>query len=323
MANIDILEEGKKLFDVEIKAMEIVKNALDERFVEIVKLICDCTGKVVITGMGKPGHIGTKIAATMSSLGTPSFFLHPAEAQHGDLGMLRDNDVVIAISFSGESEEVTRLIPNVKLIGAKLVGISGNENSTLIKNSDYSFVFPPFKEACAMNLAPTSSTTVALAFGDALAVCASRIYGFNEKNFALFHPAGSLGKKLVTKVADLMKSDDKNSVVKVGTSLKDAIVEMSNKALGIVNVVDGDKLVGVFTDGDLRRALANSIDVYNITIDELMISNPKTTTSDIMAIEALKIMNDKNISALPVVDDCKLVGTIRINDITGMGIVLS
>ena len=322
MANIDILEEGKKLFDVEIQAMEIVKNALDKRFVEIVKLICDCTGKVVITGMGKPGHIGTKIAATMSSLGTPSFFLHPAEAQHGDLGMLRDNDVVIAISFSGESEEVTRLIPNVKLIGAKLVGISGNEKSTLIKNSDYSFVFPPFKEACAMNLAPTSSTTVALAFGDALAVCASRIYGFNEKNFALFHPAGSLGKKLVTKVADLMKSDGKNSVVKVGTSLKDAIVEMSNKALGIVNVVDGDKLVGVFTDGDLRRALANSIDVYNITIDELMISNPKTTTSDIMAIEALKIMNDKNISALPVVDSGKLVGTIRINDITGMGIVL-
>ena len=323
MANIDILEEGKKLFDVEIQAMEIVKNALDDRFVEIVKLICDCTGKVVITGMGKPGHIGTKIAATMSSLGTPSFFLHPAEAQHGDLGMLRDNDVVIAISFSGESEEVTRLIPNVKLIGAKLVGISGNENSTLIKNSDYSFVFPPFKEACAMNLAPTSSTTVALAFGDALAVCASRIYGFNEKNFALFHPAGSLGKKLVTKVSDLMKSDDKNSVVKVGTSLKDAIVEMSNKALGIVNVVDGDKLVGVFTDGDLRRALANSIDVYNITIDELMISNPKTTTSYIMAIEALKIMNDNNISALPVVDGGKLVGTIRINDITGMGIVLS
>ena len=323
MANIDILEEGKKLFDVEIQAMKIVKNALDDKFVEIVKLICDCTGKVVITGMGKPGHIGTKIAATMSSLGTPSFFLHPAEAQHGDLGMLRDNDVVIAISFSGESEEVTRLIPNVKLIGAKLVGISGNENSTLIKNSDYSFVFPPFKEACAMNLAPTSSTTVALAFGDALAVCASRIYGFNEKNFALFHPAGSLGKKLVTKVADLMKFGDKNSVVKVGTSLKDAIVEMSNKALGIVNVVDGDKLVGVFTDGDLRRALANSIDVYNITIDELMISNPKTTTSDIMAIEALKIMNDNNISALPVVDGGKLVGTIRINDITGMGIVLS
>lgn len=322
MANINILEEGKKLFDVEIQAMEIVKNALDERFVEIVKLICDCTGKVVITGMGKPGHIGTKIAATMSSLGTPSFFLHPAEAQHGDLGMLRDNDVVIAISFSGESEEVTRLIPNVKLIGAKLVGISGNENSTLIQNSDYSFVFPPFKEACAMNLAPTSSTTVALAFGDALAVCASRIYGFNEQNFALFHPAGSLGKKLVTKVSDLMKTGEENSVVSVGTSLKDAIVEMSNKALGIVSIVEDDKLVGVFTDGDLRRALANNIDVYNITVDELMIKNPIVTTSNIMAIEALKMMNDKNISALPVVDNGKLVGTIRINDITGIGIVI-
>ena len=272
--------------------------------------------------MGKPGHIGTKIAATMASLGTPSFFLHPAEAQHGDLGMLREEDIVIAISFSGESEEVTRLIPSLKLIGSKLVGISGNENSTLIRNSDYSFVFPPFNEACAMNLAPTSSTTVALAFGDALAVCASKIYGFNEKNFALFHPAGSLGKKLVTKVSDLMKTGESNSVVPVGTSLKEAIVVMSQKALGIINVVDGDKLAGVFTDGDLRRALANNIDVYHILIDELMIRTPVVISSDIMAIEALKLMNDKGISALPVVDDGVLTGTIRINDITGMGIVL-
>jgi len=322
MPEIDILAEGKKLFDVEIEAMELVKKALDKRFVDIVKLICDCKGKVVITGMGKPGHIGTKIAATMASLGTPSFFLHPAEAQHGDLGMLREEDIVIAISFSGESEEVTRLIPSLKLIGSKLVGISGNENSTLIRNSDYSFVFPPFKEACAMNLAPTSSTTVALAFGDALAVCASKIYGFNEKNFALFHPAGSLGKKLVTKVSDLMKTGESNSVVSVGTSLKDAIVVMSQKALGIINVVDGDKLAGVFTDGDLRRALANNIDVYHILIDELMIRTPVVISSDIMAIEALKLMNDKGISALPVVDDGVLTGTIRINDITGMGIVL-
>ena len=322
MPEIDILAEGKKLFDVEIEAMELVKKALDKRFVDIVKLICDCKGKVIITGMGKPGHIGTKIAATMASLGTPSFFLHPAEAQHGDLGMLREEDIVIAISFSGESEEVTRLIPSLKLIGSKLVGISGNENSTLIRNSDYSFVFPPFKEACAMNLAPTSSTTVALAFGDALAVCASKIYGFNEKNFALFHPAGSLGKKLVTKVSDLMKTGESNSVVSVGTSLKDAIVVMSQKALGIINVVDGDKLAGVFTDGDLRRALANNIDVYHILIDELMIRTPVVISSDIMAIEALKLMNDKGISALPVVDDGVLTGTIRINDITGMGIVL-
>lgn len=306
----------------EIAAMELVKNSLDSRFEDIVKLICECKGKVVITGMGKPGHIGTKIAATMASLGTPSFFLHPAEALHGDLGMIDKKDVVIAISFSGESEEITRLIPSLKLIGATLVGISGNPTSTLISCSDYSFVFPPFKEACAMNLAPTSSTTVALAFGDALAVCASKIYGFNEKNFALFHPAGALGKKLITRVKDSMKTDDENSVVCSGTLLKDAIVVMSKKALGVVNIVDDKKLLGIFTDGDLRRALSKGIDVYNIVIDELMVKTPTTVSSDMMAIEALKIMIDKSISVLPVVDDGNFVGTITINHITGAGIVL-
>lgn len=321
MTDLEILQEGKNLFDIEISAMEAVKNSLDEKFVEIVKLICDCKGKVVITGMGKPGHIGTKIAATMSSLGTPSFFLHPAEAQHGDLGMLRSEDVVIAFSFSGESEEVTKLIPNLKLIGVKLVGVSGNENSTLIKYSDYSYVFPQFKEACAMNLAPTSSTTVALAFGDALAVCASRIYGFNEKNFALFHPAGSLGKKLVMKVSDLMKTGDDNAVVSKGTSLKDAIVIMSEKALGIVNISEGNALKGVFTDGDLRRALSKGMNVYESSIDELMTKTPYIIESDVLAIEALKYMNDHNISALPVIDKGILVGTIRINDITSAGII--
>lgn len=322
MTDVEILQEGKKLFSTEIDAMEIVKNALDERFVEIVKLICNCSGKVVITGMGKPGHIGTKIAATMASLGTPSFFLHPAEAQHGDLGMLREEDIVIAISFSGESEEITRLIPSLKLIGAKLVGISGNQNSTLIKNSDYSFVFPHFKEACALNLAPTSSTTVALAFGDALAVCASRIYGFSENNFALFHPAGSLGKKLVVKVKDLMNVEDNNSLVESGTRLKDAIVVMSKKALGIVNVVKDKELVGVFTDGDLRRALSDDIDVYNVLIDDLMTENPIVINPDVLAVEALKLMNDKNITALPVVQQNQLVGTLRLNDITKAGIIL-
>lgn len=320
--DINILEEGKKLFDIEINAMQLVRDSLDDRFIEIVELICNCKGKVVITGMGKPGHIGTKIAATMASLGTPSFFLHPAEAQHGDLGMVGEEDIVIAISFSGESEEITRIIPNIKLIGAKLVGISGNANSTLIENSDYAFVFPKFKEACAMNLAPTSSTTVALAFGDALAVCASKIYGFNENNFALFHPAGSLGKKLVYKVSDLMKKDEENSVVKLGTTLKNAIVVMSQKALGIISIVDDEKLCGVFTDGDLRRALSQDIDIYSMNIEEIMIENPKTISPNVLAIEALKYMNENNISALPVVESGKVVGTIRINDITERGIIL-
>ncbi len=323
MNNSEVIAEGKKLFDTEIEALEITKNALDESFVKIVELIVSCTGKVVITGMGKPGHIGTKIAATMSSLGTPSFFLHPAEAQHGDLGMLRSDDVVIAISFSGESEEVTKLIPSLKAIGVPLVGISGNRESTLIKNSDYSFVFPYFKEACPMNLAPTSSTTAALAFGDALAVCASVIYGFNEKNFALFHPAGSLGKKLLYTVGDIMHTGESNPVVGCDAMLRDAIIVMSKKALGIVNISESGKLNGVFTDGDLRRALSNeNIDVYKADIKSLMSVNPIKVPSDMLAIEALKLMNDKNISALPVVDDGKLVGTVRINDITNIGIVL-
>ena len=323
MNEIDIVAEGRQLFDTEIKALEITKNALDENFIKIVNLIVNCKGKVIITGMGKPGHIGTKISASMSSLGTPSFFLHPAEAQHGDLGMVRDDDIVIAISFSGESEEVTKLIPSLKIIGATLVGISRNPKSTLIQNSDYSFVFPPFKEACAMNLAPTSSTTVALAFGDALAVCASKIYGFNEENFALFHPAGSLGKKLLYTVGDIMHKGEENPVIQSGALLRDAILVMSKKALGIVNIVDGNKLKGVFTDGDLRRALSNEkIDVYTVTINSLMSNQPMTVGSKVLAVEALKKMNDKNISALPVVDDGILQGTIRINDIISSGIVL-
>ena len=323
MRDTEIIASGKRLFNTEIMALEITKNALDERFVDIVKLIVNCKGKVIITGMGKPGHIGTKISATMSSLGTPSFFLHPAEAQHGDLGMVRNDDVVIAISFSGESEEVTKLIPSLKIIGATLVGISGNPKSTLIQNSDYSFVFPPFKEACTMNLAPTSSTTVALAFGDALAVCASEIYGFNEENFALFHPAGSLGKKLLYTVGDIMHTGEENPVVGMGALLRDAILVMSKKALGIVNIVDGDTLKGVFTDGDLRRALSNDkIDVYTADIDTLMSKNPMIIQSNVLAVEALKKMNDNNISALPVVDNGILRGTIRINDIISSGIVL-
>ncbi len=321
MSQMNIIEEGKKLFDTEIAALESVKLSLDKNFETIVKLIVECKGKVVITGMGKPGHIGTKIAATMASLGTPAFYLHPAEALHGDLGMLREQDVLIAISFSGESEEVTRLIPSVKVIGCPLVAITGNPDSTLAVHSDYSFVFPKFKEACSMNLAPTSSTTAALVLGDAFAVCASKIYGFNENNFALFHPAGSLGKKLLYKVSDLMKSGDENAVVNKDASLKDAIIEMSKKALGIVNVTDGKKLIGVFTDGDLRRIMASEINVYQVSIGDIMIKNPFVTTSDSLAVEAMNIITNKNISALPVVDDGVLVGTIRINDIASVGII--
>ncbi|MEH7129311.1 KpsF/GutQ family sugar-phosphate isomerase [Neobacillus drentensis] len=320
---IDILSESKFVFETEINAINLVKDALDESFVRIVELISNCTGKVIVTGMGKPGHVSRKIAATMSSLGTSSFFLHPAEALHGDLGMISANDIVIAISYSGESEEITRILPNIKLIGATLIGISGNQNSSLVKYSDYSFVFPKFKEACSMNLAPTSSTTVEMVLGDALAVCLSKIYGFHERNYALYHPAGSLGKKLLVKVSDIMHKGNKNAVVKAGTKLNDAIIEMSTKAIGIINIVnENNDLIGVFTDGDLRRMLTGKVNVYDWSVDDVMVKTPIYIDPDMLAVEALKMMKDKNISALPIIRDKELVGTVRVNDIIGVGIFI-
>ncbi|TWD98903.1 arabinose-5-phosphate isomerase [Neobacillus bataviensis] len=318
---IDILTESKYVFETEINAINLVKDALDERFVRIVELISNCTGKVIVTGMGKPGHVSRKIAATMASLGTSAFFLHPAEALHGDLGMISANDIVIAISYSGESEEITKILPNIKIIGATLIGISGNQNSSLIKYSDYSFVFPKFMEACSMNLAPTSSTTVEMVLGDALAVCLSKIYGFHEHNYALYHPAGSLGKKLLIKVSDIMHKDEKNAKVKAGTKLKDAIVEMSAKAIGIINIVnENHELLGVFTDGDLRRTFTREVNVYDLSVDDVMAKSPLYIDSDMLAVDALKIMKDNNISALPIIRNHKLVGTVRVNDILGVGI---
>ncbi|WP_246943868.1 KpsF/GutQ family sugar-phosphate isomerase [Bacillus pinisoli] len=318
---IDILSEARYVFDTEVNAINLVRDALDERFVKIVELISNCNGKVVVTGMGKPGHVSRKIAATLSSLGTSSFFIHPAEAQHGDLGMISKDDIVIAISYSGESEEITKILPNIKLIGATLVGISGNQYSTLVKYSDHSFVFPKFMEACSMNLAPTSSTTVGMVLGDALAVCLAKIYGFHESNYALFHPAGSLGKKLLIKVSDIMHAGEKNAVVKQGTKLKDAIVEMSTKAIGIINVVnENQELIGVFTDGDLRRTFTREVNVYDLSVEDVLVKTPISINSNMLAVDALKMMKDKNISALPIIQNGRLAGTVRVNDILGVGI---
>jgi arabinose-5-phosphate isomerase len=320
---IDILAESRFVFETEVNAINLVKDALDENFVRIAELISNCKGKVIVTGMGKSGHVSRKIAATLSSLGTSSFFLHPAEALHGDLGMVSANDIVIAISFSGESEEITRILPNIKIIGSTLIGISGNHNSSLVKYSDYSFVFPKFKEACSMNLAPTSSTTVAMVLGDALAVCLAKVYGFHENNYALFHPAGSLGKKLLIKVSDVMHSGKQNAVVMVGTKLKDAIIEMSTKAIGIINIVNEEyELIGVFTDGDLRRTFSKAVNVYDLSVDDVMVKTPTYIDSNMLAVDALKMMNAHNISALPIVNNQRLVGTVRMNDIIGVGIFI-
>lgn len=319
---MDKLAEGKRVFNVEIEALKRTRDALDETFVQILDLVTGCKGKVIITGMGKPGHIATKLAATFASLGTPSFCLHPAEAMHGDLGMISDNDIVIAISYSGESDEIVRILPNIKMIGATLIGITGNPNSTLAITSDVVQVLPKFEEACYLGLAPTSSTTAVLCYGDALAVVASGIYGFKDADFGKFHPAGSLGKKLILKVKDLMATADKNAVIHIRVPLKDAIIELSKKGLGAVSVVDdAGKLLGIITDGDLRRQLENGSDIYSMKVEEVMSVNPFTINKDKLAIEALNLMKAKNISCLAVVNNGIAEGTIRIQDIIGVGIV--
>lgn len=278
---MDKLLEGKRVFDIEIEALQRTRDSLDATFVQIVDLITCCKGKVIITGMGKPGHIATKLAATFASLGTPAFCLHPGEAMHGDLGMISDNDIVIAISYSGESDEIVKILPNIKLIGAVLVAITGNGLSTLAQAADIVQVFPKFEEAGSLRLAPTSSTTVELCYGDALAIVASAVYGFQDRDFAKFHPAGSLGKKLILKVDDMMSSAEQNAVTPMDATLKDAIVELSKKGLGIVSVVDGDgRLAGVITDGDLRRQLEKGANVYNLQVREIMTKTPVTIKSE-------------------------------------------
>ena len=320
---LNIINEAKAIFDKEILALEKTRDSLGEDFVRILDLLVNCQGKVVLTGIGKPGHIGTKIAATLASLGTPSFFLHPAEALHGDLGMIQTADVVLLTSYSGESEELTRLLPTLHEIGCITVAVTGNGRSTLARETDYHFIFPEFEEACYMHLAPTSSTTALLVLGDALAVVASRVRNYTEKDFGLHHPAGALGKKLLVKVKDLMYTGANNAVVQEGSSLRNSIVEMSSKGLSMVTVIDAENhLKGIITDGDLRRMLERGVDVYNEVIDAVMTKNPKWIDEREMAVNALQAMNNFRITGMPVLDkNGQVVGSILMQDILKAGIV--
>ena len=319
----DYITEAKKVFDKEIEALEKTKNALDGDFETILNLILDCKGKLILTGMGKPGHIATKMSATFASLGIPSFFMHPGEAMHGDLGMVERKDVVMLMSYSGESEEVTRLMPVLKEIGCTTIAVTGKPNSTLAQECRYHFFFPEFEEACYLHLAPTSSTTSLLVLGDALAVVASRAINYTRDDFGLHHPAGALGKKLLVKVKNLMYTDKDNAIVREGTTLHKAIVEMSKKGLSMVTIVDEeDHIKGIITDGDLRRMLDKNVDVYNAVVDDLMTKNPTIIDCREMAVNALQTMSDKKITCMPVVDeDNKLIGTILMQDIFKAGIV--
>ena len=308
MDNHQIIEEGRRVFNTEIAALQKTRDTLNETFATIIQEFSKCKGKIIVTGMGKPGHIATKIAASLSSLGTPSFCLHPAEAMHGDLGMVTSQDVVFAISYSGESDEIVRILPYFKLIGAKVIALTGNPDSTLAKAADISEV---------------SSTTAELCYGDALAVVCSIMAGFRDENYARIHPAGSLGKKLIYKVSDIMVAGEDNAVVQEGTSMKDTIIEISKKGLGMVSVVDAAQhLRGIVTNGDLRRQLDEGVDIYALRVEDVMTKRPIVINSEQLAVEALNLMKERMINSLPVIDrQDRLIGTIRWQDILHAGIV--
>ncbi len=320
---MDIVKEAQWVFDTEIAALQATKASLGEDFETIVRLVVNCTGKVIITGMGKPGHIWTKIAASLASLGTPSFFMHPGEAMHGDLGMVAESDVVILMSYSGESDEIVRLLPTLHEIHCTTVAITGNPKSTLAMGCQHRFCFPHFEEACYMHLAPTSSTTALLVLGDAIAVVASKLRNYTKSDFALHHPAGALGKKLLVKVENIMHTGAENAVIPEGSTLRNAIVEMSSKGLSMVTVVDAEnKLKGIITDGDLRRMLERGVDVYSEIVDNVMTKSPKFIDHRDMAVNALQKMSDLRITGMPVLDeDGCVVGSVLIQDIYKAGIV--
>lgn len=319
----NVIEEAKNIFNKEIKALMLTRDAIGPEFEIILNLILECEGKVVITGMGKPGHIGTKIAATFASLGTPAFFMHPGEALHGDLGMVEEKDVVLLLSYSGESTEVTELLPVLHEIGCTTIAITGKQKSTLARECQYCYCFPEFEEACYMHLAPTSSTTALLVLGDALAVVSSRVRNYTKEDFGLHHPAGALGKKLLVKVKDIMYSGNENSVIFEDSSLRNAIVEMSNKGLSMVTIIDKNAhLKGIITDGDLRRMLEKGTDVYNESVSNVMTKTPKWIDYREMAVNALQKMNDLKITCMPVLDEeKKVIGTVLMRDIFKAGII--
>lgn len=318
-----ILSRAKEVFKIEAQAIADLSSKLDDNFVQAVEAIYNCRGRVVVSGMGKTGIIGQKISATLSSLGTPSIWLHSAEAAHGDLGRVTKDDVVIILSHSGETEETKNLVPVLKKLGARLIAITGNKNSTLAKYSDMVLDVSVKKEACTLGLAPTSSTTAALAMGDALAVCLVEKKGFKEKDFALFHPGGLLGKRLLLKVEDIMRKGKANPIVREEAIVKDVLYAITGARAGAASVIDkSGRLSGIFTDGDLRRHLERNADLASRKIKEVMTKNPVTIQPQRLAVEALRILEEKKIDELPVVDAAlKPVGMLDIQDVLRAGLV--
>lgn len=317
------LSLAKRVLTIEADAVMAMRDRLDQQFIDAMALILECRGRVVVSGMGKSGHVGGKIAATLASTGTPAFFVHPGEASHGDLGMITHEDVCIALSNSGESAELTAIVPLIKRRGARLIAMTGNPNSTLAREADVHLDASVAQEACPLNLAPTASTTAALALGDALAIALLEARGFGSEDFARTHPGGSLGRKLLVHVRDIMHHGNALPLVSETALLPAALLEMTSKGLGMTAVVDDARhVVGIITDGDLRRVLEKAIDVRLASAREVMTANPRSISPDQLAVAAVEKMQSHNINGLLVVDDAgKLVGALNMLDLLRAGVV--
>ncbi len=318
------IEQARKVLQIEAEAINALIERIDEKLVSAIEIIFSCSGRVVVTGMGKSGLIGKKIAATLASTGTPALFLHPAEGGHGDLGMVTKGDVVIALSNSGETDEIIRIMPLLKRLDIKLIALTGNPDSTLAKTSDVVLDVSVKEEACPMGLTPTASTTALLAMGDALAVTLLGKRDFKKEDFAFFHPGGNLGRRLLLTVGELMHSGTSMPAVDVKTLMKDAIMEISSKRLGMTTVIDGTfKLLGIITDGDLRRGLEKwGEKFFSLRAEHVMTRNPKTITANTLAVKSISIMENYSITSIAVVDENgRAEGIVHLHDLLKSGIV--
>jgi len=318
-----LLARARAVIELEAHAVAELAARVDDAFARACELILACRGRVVVVGMGKSGHVGGKIAATLASTGTPAFFVHPGEASHGDLGMIQPGDVALAISNSGETEEILTILPIIKRLGVPLIAFTGNGGSSLGRQADAHIDVSVRQEACPLNLAPTASTTAALVMGDALAMALLDSRGFTAEDFARSHPGGKLGRRLLVYVNDIMHTGDAVPLVRADTSLRDALLEMTGKGLGMAGVVDAKGcLCGIYTDGDLRRSLNRGVDVYHAGIAEVMTRHPKTTRADRLAAEAVALMRAHKITGLFVVDDAMhVVGALNMQDLLKAGVV--
>jgi arabinose-5-phosphate isomerase len=323
MAQLNFIEQGLRVLNIERQALADITQYVDENFHSACQLMFDCQGRIIVIGMGKSGHIGNKIAATLASTGSPAFFVHPGEASHGDLGMITKNDVVMLISNSGETSEVLNIIPVLKRLGAKIISMTGNPLSTMATLADVHVCIKVEQEACLLGLAPTASTTATLAMGDAMAVALLEARGFTADDFALSHPGGSLGKRLLLTLKDVMHSGTNTPIIGVTQTIKDALIEMSAKGLGMTAIVDNNQqLAGLFTDGDLRRILEQRVDIHSTAICQVMTKSCTTATADILAAEALNIMENKRINGLIVVNDKNQpIGALNMQDLLKAGVL--